>query len=471
MIVSCAHYEGTFEDESSDSEWSCTDSTESKVFERKKDEEVNLKVNLEESSNAKEEAGDEESDFHFYFFPECNKPIPPDDDKASLIIVDGFPKINKIEAVPDCTCEVDKTGKCPCHLKVPCECGPKKRDECICHEAENICICGDTPELICKCKPNKVCMCHPDGKPRPICACGKGDKPCICQPGKFPYPICVCEHKPNIEVKNENEVGEEMSSILEKKESIKEPCLCQKPSPKPTCLCIKGKDCICKQGTCICGVQPTICLCDPAEGEINCDDNDSKTICSCPVDPECKCYGNSPDDCSCFPKVKYCTCGNPEDCTCLLTCECKDPCLCDIVTVKKENICVCEDKLDSDSSDFHDKKEDKKLKRVRAGKHGYRWCHDVDPKHTYFDFAYNRHDKISYKEQVQEKLKILGLYEESKKADINIPGIESDKVPVFKKKVRKPSIDCCSAVGGTVSKSEKLTISSKFYSTPCVHWI
>lgn len=363
-----------------------------------------------------------------------------------MIIVDGFPKINKIEEPPCCTCEVDKTGKCPCHLKVPCECGAKKKDECTCHQLENICLCDEIPQLKCKCKPRKVCMCHPDGKPRPTCTCGNIDKPCICHPDKYPFPICVCNNKVQSPVSSQELNNQD--KILEENEITKDTdyCECQKPPPKPICRCKKGKDCLCIEGTCLCDLQ-SICICDPTEEEVACEDNDSKTICSCPIEPECKCYGKTPDDCACFPKPKFCPCDNAENCICFATCECKEPCLCDMV--KKENICVCEEKnIESEESFVEEVVQEKKLKKVRAGKHGYRWCHEVDPKHTFFDFAYNRHKQISYKEKEKQQLKILGLYEEPKPTVSSSAAIDKDKVPVFKKKIRKPSIDCCSAVGG-----------------------
>lgn len=451
MVVSCAHHEGIFGEESFDSKWSCSDSTESKKPERKKSEKVDTAADLKELPNISEEVNEEENDFHFYFFPDCDKPTPPIDDKASLIIVDGFPKINKIEQPSYCTCELDKSGKCPCHLKVPCECGSKKQDECTCHEAENICICNDIPQLKCKCKPRKVCLCHPDGKPRPICTCANIEKPCICQAGKFPFPICQCKNKtPSTssidELNGEENLSEQSETTKDYKSETTVPCECQKPTPKPICRCKKGKECLCSEGTCLCDMQST-CICDPEEGEIACQIDDSKTICNCPAEPECTCYGKLPDECACFPKQKFCTCGNAEDCTCFLTCECKDPCLCDLV--KRENICVCEEKkFDSEESVSVESVKEKKLKKVRAGKHGYRWCHEVDPKHTFFDYAYDRHKKISYKEQEKQQLKILGLYEEPKTTTSDVAAVQSEQGPVFKKKVRKPSIDCCSAVGG-----------------------
>ncbi|CAH2108388.1 unnamed protein product [Euphydryas editha] len=480
LVVSCTHYEGSFTDHS-DSETSCTDSLKSKESEKKEDNKIineRPKLDEPEQKNPDEEEIDE-NDFHYYFFPDCKVPSPSKDSKASLILVDGFPKINSAtKNQQSCTCEIDKTGKCPCHLKAPCLCGRKKQDECICSQAENICLCEEgSPRLVCKCKPSKVCLCHPDGKPRPRCTCAKIDKPCICQPNKFPYPVCVCECKPdnignvkrkdqkNNSYENQSEeagtTGEESESekhTAEEVETPKKPCICQKPDPKPICLCIKGKKCICQQDKCICDVQHT-CICDPKDAGITCNESESKTICSCFIEPECKCDANSPDECDCFPKPTFCNCGDPENCTCYTICECKEPCLCDTIPVKQD-ICTCDENNKDIASGYictcpPKKEEVKILKRKRAGKDGYRWCHDVDPKHNFFGFSYGRHDKISYKEQEKEKLKILGLYDESKQTD-SVCAIHGIKAPVYKKKVHKPSIDCCSAVGGISISVETL---------------
>lgn len=334
----------------------------------------------------------------------------------------------------------------------------------MCLQAENICICDEgKPQIVCKCKPSDVCLCH-DGKPRPFCICNQVGKPCICEPGKYPRPVCACECKPNSgnnpyykDVVEDENLGE--GEIVEKDVSIsmiiipKEPCTCQKLLPGPTCYCLKGKECLCKPGECSCGVPPT-CICEPTgSGEIACKDDDSKTVCMCPVEQVCTCDTKSPDACECFPKPVECACDNPEGCTCGTTCDCVPPCMCNLVQ-KKKDICTCDENRTEIAGSLlctcpPKKQEVTKLKRVKAAKHGYRWCPDVDPRHNYFGYSYDKHDKISYKEQEKEKLKNLGLYEETTSTEGPCPIHGSQPViPEFKKKVRKPSLDCCSSVGG-----------------------
>lgn len=478
LIISCGHYEGDIGEESSDSEWSCHDSSESSTTEEIKDETMlEIKDRVEEEA-VDEQADEEDDDFHFYFFPDCSKPPPPKDSKASLLIVDGMPKINpNAKGPPPCTCDRDKKGKCVCTIKLPCTCGAKTKEECVCPKAENICICHDgRPQPVCTCKGSDVCLCHPDGHIRAKCTCDQVDKPCICHPRtKFPSPVCVCKHKPKYEppldaiksVTQTAEEGSEEQTVLEEQivqeeqgeteklelevESEQEPCTCQKPDPKPVCRCLKGKKCICNQDTCVCGVQRT-CTCEPEDGEEPiCKSDDSKSICSCPVNVDCKCDAASPEDCKCFP-VENCKCGaDPGKCKCFTVCDCSIPCICD--TKVDDDECICLDKTKQlvkgivcTCASKHEKDDPVKLKRMRAGKHGYRWCHEVDPHHTYFDFGYGRHDKISYKAQEREKIKILGLGDEEEVEEVC--AVHGVKAPPYKKKVRKPSIDCCSAVGG-----------------------
>ncbi|XP_026500895.2 uncharacterized protein LOC113404246 [Vanessa tameamea] len=468
LVISCAHHEGSYKYESSDSEISCTDSLKTKDSDKKIDHEPNeIKTNFENECEVnKEDVEEDDKDFHFFFFPDCKTKASSKESKASLILVDGFPIINSAALnQPLCTCAVDKAGKCPCHLKVPCLCEAKQRDDCTCIQAQNICVCEEgNPQLVCKCKPSKVCLCDPDHKPQPLCVCAKIDMPCICQTDKYPYPVCVCKCKPNSLqnlTKNQNYTSEGSliqteNSTIQNQEEATEPCTCQQPKPKSICLCKKGEECTCDQNMCICDVLPT-CVCE-ADGKLICENNESKTVCKCEVKAECTCYDKSPDNCDCFPKPNLCTCGNPENCVCFSTCECTDPCLCDTIPDTRPE-CTCDENR-KDIADGYvctcppEKEDDRKLKKVRAGKHDHRWCHDVDPKHTFFGYAYGRHNKISYKEQDKEKLKILGLYDEIKQDEIC--EIHKTTVPVFKKKVQKPSIDCCSAVGGISFSVETL---------------
>lgn len=302
------------------------------------------------------------------------------------------------------------------------------------------------PTTVCECKSSEVCVCHPENKPYPTCTCDQVDKPCFCHPGKFPSPICACKCKRKLptldDIQSEGGEHETETTVTATEQ---EPCDCQKPEPKDPCLCLKGKICICKSDMCICGVQKN-CLCDPAEGMVKCKDQVDKMICSCEVSKQCLCDKESPEGCKCYPKPPCCTCGNAEDCACFTVCECIPPCLCDTQPEKKE--CVCLDTPSSAPECTCAVKLDQglKIKKKRIGKHGYRWCHDVDPRHTYFDYAYDRHDKVSYKEQEREKLKILGLYDE--KEETEICAVHEVKAPPYKKKIKKPSLDCCSTVGG-----------------------
>ncbi|XP_038214861.1 uncharacterized protein LOC119834543 [Zerene cesonia] len=471
LIISCGHLEGDVRDDNSESDWTCEESSESEISEEVPHESYKKeKAPLEEEKpeNAEE---DIDNDFYFYFFPDCSKPLPIKDSKASIIIENGLPKLNPASAAKHqdyCTCVLDKSGKCPCVTKVPCSCGAKVHEECKCLKLENICLCDDgKPQVTCTCKPSEVCLCNPDSKPRPICTCAQINKPCICHKGKFPCPICVCECKPKcsvseikIEEMGEDAYEEENKDRIENlEESEKQPCTCQQEPRKKVCFCKKGKECICENDLCICDIRPP-CVCESIDGqEPPCKDDEIKSVCSCPVIPKCTCSPGSPSQCSCFPKPGVCTCGEPLNCKCFKSCECTEPCICDIQP-KSEAICECPENrikiADGLVCTCPPKKEkSRKLKKTRAGKHGYRWCRDVDPKHTFFDYAYDRHKKISYKEQEKEKLKILGLYEEEQTSDVQCP-IHEIKAPEFKKRIRKPSLDCCSAVGGISISVETL---------------
>ncbi|XP_047507524.1 uncharacterized protein LOC125051328 [Pieris napi] len=476
LVISCGHCEGDVRDEASASEWTCEESSDSDLTVVKPSSFIREGKEVEPESPAEKDPDETEKDFHFFFFPDCSKPLPEQDSVTSIIIENGLPKVNP--AVLNkvfCSCDIDKHGTCPCHTKVPCRCGAKTKAECKCQHLENICICDDgKPQPVCTCKPSNVCVCHPDSTPRPVCTCAQVDKPCICKPGLFPCPVCTCKHKPHyLSMENHEEKGEEYGEDLAEEEvktveqipeeTEKEPCLCQKPEKvvKPICFCKKGRECICEQDVCICGVQPT-CVCEKVEEEEPpCKDDDNKSICSCPVVPLCTCFAESPEKCKCFPNPQICTCGDPENCKCFKSCECTDPCLCDTAPPKEEGICTCPDNKTIKAGGLictcpRKKPVQRKLKRTRAGKHGYRWCHDVDPKHTYFDYGYGRHDKISYKEEEREKIKILGLHEEKVDDAAGPCPVHEIKAPAYVKKIRKPSLDCCSAVGGISISVETL---------------
>ncbi|XP_021182355.2 uncharacterized protein LOC110370751 [Helicoverpa armigera] len=472
LIISCGHYEGDLEGEESESEWSCEDTTEPTVSEEvKEDTAFEVKDYVpEESQEAEEEEDDDE--FHFYFFPDCSKPPPPVNSKTSIVVVDGMPKINQAaKALIYCTCKKDKTGECPCYMKVPCQCGAKSKATCTCAELKEICVCAPGyPEVTCKCKGSNVCVCDPDGKILPICTCAKVEKPCICDPDRSPCPICKCKRKPKFtkEGKPKYETVEEESYGAEGEASFvsseagavrktgetvgaEEPCECQKPPPKELCYCLKGKDCICL-AECICGIQRT-CVCEPEEFEdIPCRADENKSICSCDAPKKCTCAEESIGGvCKCFP-VKICTCNNPEHCKCFTTCDCTNPCICDTSPVKLDE-CVCLKTPKKGISELIctcrcTEQSMKKIKKVRAGKEGYRWCHEIDPRHTYFDYAYGKHDMpaIEDKKLTTEKFMIQGLHGSDAKSD-ECP-IHGVKAPPFEKKPRRPSLDCCSAVGG-----------------------
>ncbi|XP_049868177.1 uncharacterized protein LOC126368313 [Pectinophora gossypiella] len=480
LIISCAHYEGEVytggtesgqvdDEEESDSDWTCTETSKTEGSDEAAAGPFEVKDYVEEAEP--EEPPEDDNDFHFYFYADCNKPPAPQHSKQSVITIDGIPQINPAaKEATYCTCDKDRKGKCTCHAVVPCKCGAKKKSECKCGKLDEICICHDEPAPVCVChKEKEVCTCFPEELPRPVCVCSEVEKPCICQKGKFPSPVCKCKYKPTYSVDSvifeglewgeEHELETVASKGGEGGESTelsdREPCDCQKPEPKPRCTCIKGKKCICLEDSCICGVQH-VCICDDDGQEpiARIESEDKQSVCLCEDPKECTCEAKD-DGCECFPAKTICTCGDPDDCKCKKKCECMEPCICD--TQQKIDECIC---LDKSKQAAHGlvctcpckDKDAKKLKKIRAGKHGYRWCHDVDPYHTYFDYAYGRHDKISYKEQEKEKFKILGLYD-SKEDVCPVHGLKN---PKFEKKVRKPSLDCCSSVGGITISVESL---------------
>ncbi|KAH9644954.1 hypothetical protein HF086_001721 [Spodoptera exigua] len=175
LIISCGHYEGDLEEEESESEWSCEDSSETTVSEEAKgDQAFEIKDYVPEPV-VQEEQVEEDNDFSFYFFPDCDKPPPPQNSKTSVVVVDGMPKLN-IAAKTQiyCTCKKDKTGDCPCFLKIPCSCTPETKTTCTCSELKDICVCAPGhPQITCKCESASVCTCDPTGKIMPVCTCAK----------------------------------------------------------------------------------------------------------------------------------------------------------------------------------------------------------------------------------------------------------------------------------------------------------
>lgn len=458
LVISCGHFEGDRGEESSDSEWSCEDASESEISELiKKDTIIETKERIEEDVEEEQEP-EEDNDFHLYFFPDCTKLPLSRDSKASVLTVDGIPKVNP--AAKDnlnCICEKDKSGKCVCYIKLPCKCGAKTAIECTCSKAVDICIClDDLPQPVCTCKGSNVCLCHPGGI-QTVCTCDKINKPCLCHPRKFPSPVCLCKHKPIFGLqftKSEEKVGEndDANESIVNEANVQQPCECQKPDPVLRCLCRKGKECMCRQDACVCDIQRP-CICEPmASNDEICKLESLKSLCSCPILQECTYDTQSINDCKCFPNSKNCNCSDTdlENCKCFKICDCTDPCICDTV-IKEEKECICLDREKQAVAGLicscpNKDEKPKTIKRVRAGKHGYRWCHDVDSKHTYFDYGYGRHDKISHKETKEEKIQILGLHEEIKK--VVVCPLHYVQAPPYKKQHRKQSLDCCSALGG-----------------------
>ncbi|XP_075974451.1 uncharacterized protein LOC142975481 [Anticarsia gemmatalis] len=463
LIISCGHYEGDIDDGSSDSTWTCRETSSSESSREVQNVGPTEIKDFVEEETKHEEEDEEDNDFHFFFYPDCKKPIPKQHSRTSVVMVGGLPQVNpsaKEHAI--CTCPKDKKGKCKCFVKIPCSCGAKVKDECTCRLLEDICICTpQKPAVSCKCNAVDVCICDSNTLVKTECVCEDVRKPCICPPFKFPCPVCKCKHKPKL---NLEAIDESVSSfhyegeedIKFKKESDHEPCTCQEPEPKPRCFCQKGKDCICNV-VCVCGIRRT-CLCEPTDSaDIPCKGDENKSICSCEEPPKiCTCDVKKNSQCNCFPQ-KTCTCGDPENCKCFSVCDCKDPCICDTAPPPQPKACICVDTWKPGLTDLVctcPKVKDNKLKKVRAGKEGYRWCREVDPMHTYFDYGYGRHDKIEQKKSETEKFVIQGLHDQKPtEEECAVHGV---KAPKYEKKVRKPSLDCCSAVGGISISVETL---------------
>lgn len=405
-----------------------------------------------------------------------------------------------------CLCGAKDKAECTCgKLSSICICDENlPKTVCDCEKAI-VCACCNLPKPLCTCdQVEKPCVCYPGKFPNPVCDCKlkpkfgflKSSESIPSFEGEFfdeqeeyeglegaeqtetkkarkqADKIVVrkgekSQHSGEGSEKEREEFVEE--TIVEEgiEESIKEekltrkveehekgePCECQKPESKKRCLCLKGKECICSKYECVCGVQKT-CVCEP-DGSVGvpCRDVSAISICSCNVERVCTCEKEGLE-CKCFPPKGVCTCKNPSNCKCMKVCDCVYPCICDVMDDKVEE-CICLDKAKQIQKGYictcppPDSAPPTVIKKVRAGKHGYRWCHEVDPKNTFFDYAYDRYDKISTKKQEEEKFKILGLHDDIKGLEDVCP-VHDVKIPRFKKnRVRKPSIDCCSAVGGS----------------------
>ncbi|CAG4982078.1 unnamed protein product [Parnassius apollo] len=462
LIISCGHVDGNLDEIFSDSQCSTLDSSHTEEHENVElNETLDVKtVKKQIDENITEENVDDDDNFYFYFFPDCAKPIQPESSNNSLIIKDGMPKINPTKQnTKYCTCEVDKNGQCKCFLKIPCLCGPKEIRECTCSKLDGVCICNDSePAPVCTCNEAEVCMCDPDGKPRVVCSCDKMSETCICHVDKGLDPNCNCKQKIKSDLTSEIHQEFESGRLNELENSGVEkakldytriPCECEKSEKQVVCQCLKGKTCTCKQDVCVCKQENITCACEAINGEVVRDNINPKSPCNCLNTEECTCSSNLEIICQCFPTNKVCCCKNPEKCKCFQTCQCTDPCICDN-EVDNHNECTCY----TESTEINQKgKRVKKLKKVRAGKHGFRWCHDVNPRHTYFGYGYGRHDKISYKEKTKEKIEILRKNNETV---VEVSDVENFEIPIYQKKVSKLSIDCCSAVGGLTINVETL---------------
>lgn len=302
--------------------------------------------------------------------------------ETSIIIVDGLPKINPSPVIGQiCTCETDARNKCNC-FKKPCECDNDDHSfKCVCFKSEP-CLCySDEIETTCTCTESKVCLCHSDNKPRPICTCDQTN-PCFCHSNDMSS-VCNC----NIDENNQEIIPTTNQELAH-----------------------NHKECTCKE---------------------------ERHYTKEPVSDECQCFPN-----------KVCDCDYPGDCKCFHMCECTKPCICDYIKDKinkpdlnNKSQCIC---LNKNLDDEVDRRENK-LKKVKVSKQGYRWCNEVDDHHTFFDYGYGRHDKILPDNNIIEKVKILGLYNEKVEENVNIT--KENKASEYKKKT-KPSLDCCSAVGG-----------------------
>ncbi|XP_011565204.3 uncharacterized protein LOC105394985 isoform X1 [Plutella xylostella] len=376
-----------------------------------------------------------------------------------------------------CICRPHKPNlSCKCHKAKICTCTGVVEPSCHCKKVKKVCVCDPTtyPYPVCPCKPCKCdherpispmcvckpCVCDDTRSPAPVCIC----KPCICEGEEDPQPVCHCGDSESAatvhtktwtyEMNEEASEEENFPEIVEQKaSSIK--CDCQKPD-KCQCMAKGNKDpCTCPDQRCICGYLNT-CLCGPPKlehqrmggsGEGS-RESENESVCSCGLPPVCKCKGTT-DNCKCFDKEPECTCGNPEDCQCFRTCECDDPCDCDKYAEKECQQCACLDPMKPGDlvCTCPQKKPTNQLVRVKT-KDGYRWCHRVDPKHTFFDYGYDRFDLINKKSETSEKLKILGLYDKKDPTGDGAGETNDVNVPVYKKEVKKPSMDCCSTVGG-----------------------
>lgn len=415
-----------------------------------------------------------EPNFHFFFYPKCD--VSATDIAVTSFVVgkDGIPVPNE-DAEPEkpCTCALDMMKNCKCTVPYPCTCGNTTTYQCECRKAKEICTCVEGhPSPTCECRGDNICVCHPHKKyPMPTCTCVDVEKPCVCLAGKFPSPVCICKEKP---------LYVEPSVCICEDEPV--PCECQELAPKPDCTCQTGDECNCEY--CLCGMVKA-CLCkpkpkleikQPAKEKLEGEETDLRkssgssslvteirSVCSCDKDSLCICE-EIENECKCYKPVNLataCICEGPpkEECKCNLICDCPGVCTCEteVAIKKKKEECICLDvakQLEESRVCICPKKKKKpsKLKRMKT-KDGYRWCHDVDPRHTFFDFGYGRHDKISYEPEKEEKVKILGYREDDDDASgtqMNTCPVHGKKIraPAFIKKVRRASLDCCSAVGG-----------------------
>ncbi|GBP61908.1 Ciliogenesis-associated TTC17-interacting protein [Eumeta japonica] len=237
--------------------------------------------------------------------------------------------------------------------------------------------------------------------------------------------------------------------------------LCSCNEDKPKCKCATGQRCVCQFGYCTCDKQeelnPSAILVDTAP--TTCDENQN-IECSCDVSITCICPSPPEKD----KNEPESVCEAPEDCQCHDQCFCKYS-ACDTKPVNQaiDNVCVSFDRLVG--SGLKPESEEipmtmRKLKRVPVGKEGYRWCYEVDPFHTYFDFGYGMQEKFEVIESDDEKFAIQGLHDNNKSSSCEeTEHLDENTLPRFKKEIRKPSIDCCSVVGGKKTVNLGITIS------------
>lgn len=400
LVISCGHYEvDTDVEESSSDTSTTTKSTEksctSVTVVPQKDYEIkdaSVKADDEEKPPS---TVDSENDFHIFFFPKCDEEPKAQTSRDSIIIVDGLPKVN-VEAKVDktCLCDIDENKKCTCFAKMPCRCvdPDNPEPECKCSKLEHICLCHSKEVLpVCTCTESQVCVCHPDNKPRPTCTCGE-TSPCVCHLHQT-YPYCICAESQSDE------------NITES-------------TPEKTCPC------------------------NTAEEHVTSTNMDSTSACRCAAETINETSSES----------HTCACGNPKDCKCFHSCQCEKPCICEYIQDKtsEHDECKCLDVKCASK-----KCESNKLKKVKVSKEGYRWCHDTDPHHTFFDFGYGRHDKIEFDGPVlQDKITILGLHDKEEAKELIAE--KADEIPKYRKKKCGPSLDCCSVVGGISISVETL---------------